>query len=91
MLDFALDLSEYEVLYEEEHKVDEFEEQMQTARQFVKSLSPEEQLIVALYYYERLNMAEIADMFDAPESDILQMHCSIIAKLKSNMRERKLL
>ncbi|MEE9403966.1 MAG: FliA/WhiG family RNA polymerase sigma factor [Algisphaera sp.] len=51
-------------------------------------LSRAERLIVILYYYEQLSMKEIGVTLDLSESRVSQMHSSIMARLKVQLKER---
>ncbi len=51
-------------------------------------LSRAERLIVVLYYYEQLSMKEIGVTLDLSESRVSQMHSSIMARLKVQLKER---
>ena len=53
-----------------------------------KGLTRAERLIVVLYYYEEMTMKEIGATLDLSESRVSQMHSSILARLKSQMRHR---
>ncbi len=53
-----------------------------------KGLTRSERLIVILYYYEELTMKEIGVTLDLSESRVSQMHSSILARLKSQMKHR---
>jgi len=53
-----------------------------------RGLSRAERLIVILYYYEELTMKEIGLTLDLSESRVSQMHSSILARLKAQMKHR---
>lgn len=53
-----------------------------------RGLSRAERLIVVLYYYESMTMKEIGATLDLSESRVSQMHSSILARLKAQMRHR---
>jgi len=53
-----------------------------------RGLTRSERLIVILYYYEELTMKEIGITLDLSESRVSQMHSSILARLKSQMKHR---
>ncbi|MSQ89838.1 MAG: FliA/WhiG family RNA polymerase sigma factor [Phycisphaerales bacterium] len=53
-----------------------------------RGLTRSERLIVILYYYEELTMKEIGATLDLSESRVSQMHSSILARLKSQMKHR---
>ncbi|MDX1565232.1 MAG: FliA/WhiG family RNA polymerase sigma factor [Phycisphaeraceae bacterium] len=52
-----------------------------------KGLSRAERLIVILYYYEEMTMKEIGMTLDLSESRVSQMHSSILARLRAQMRQ----
>lgn len=49
----------------------------------LRGLTRAEQLILVLYYYESLTMAEIARAIGLSESRVSQMHSSLLARLKA--------
>jgi RNA polymerase sigma factor FliA len=53
-----------------------------------RGLTRAERLIVVLYYYEEMTMKEIGATLDLSESRVSQMHSSILARLKAQMRHR---
>ena len=53
-----------------------------------KGLTRAERLIVILYYYEEMTMKEIGLTLDLSESRVSQMHSTILARLKAQMRHR---
>jgi RNA polymerase sigma factor for flagellar operon FliA len=53
-----------------------------------KGLSRSERLILILYYYEEMTMKEIGLTLDLSESRVSQMHSSILARLKAQMKHR---
>jgi len=50
-----------------------------------RGMTRAERLIVMLYYYEALTMAEIGRVLDLSESRVSQMHTVVIARLKSSL------
>ncbi len=54
--------------------------------QALAQLSPKEQLVISLYYYEELTLKEIAKVLDLTESRISQIHTGAIIKLRAKMR-----
>lgn len=46
-------------------------------------LDERERLLISLYYYEELNMKEIADILGITESRVSQLHTKIMLKLKN--------
>ncbi len=58
-------------------------------RLVTKGLNRNERLIVILYYYEELTMKEIGQTLGLSESRVSQMHSSIVARLKDQLRRRR--
>ncbi len=54
-----------------------------------KGLNRNERLIIILYYYEELTMKEIGSTLGLSESRVSQMHSSIVARLKDQLRRRR--
>ena len=54
-----------------------------------KGLNRNERLIVILYYYEELTMKEIGGTLGLSESRVSQMHSSIVARLKDQLKPRR--
>src|SRR6185436_14549536 len=54
-----------------------------------KGLNRNERLIIILYYYEDMTMKEIGATLDLSESRVSQMHSSIVARLQSQLCERR--
>lgn len=54
-----------------------------------KGLNRNERLIIILYYYEELTMKEIGSTLGLSESRVSQMHSSIVARLKDQLRQRR--
>ncbi len=53
-------------------------------REFLtKGLKEQDRLIITLYYYERLTMAEIGAVLNVSESRVCQRHGEIIQQLRS--------
>jgi RNA polymerase sigma factor for flagellar operon FliA len=48
-----------------------------------KELTPAEQLIIVLYYHEKMTIEEIGTMLDLSESHVSRMHSSVVARLKA--------
>ena len=58
-------------------------------RLVTKGLNRNERLIIILYYYEELTMKEIGNTLGLSESRVSQMHSSIVARLKEQLRQRR--
>jgi len=54
-----------------------------------RGLNRNERLIIILYYYEELTMKEIGNTLGLSESRVSQMHSSIVARLKDQLRRRR--
>ncbi len=58
-------------------------------KEFVtKGFSRQEQMIIILYYFEKMTMREIGDTLGISESRVCQMHSSIIARFRSQLKTR---
>jgi RNA polymerase sigma factor for flagellar operon FliA len=51
-----------------------------------RGLSREERLVLILYYYEDLTMAEIGVVLDLSESRVSQIHKDVIARLRNRFK-----
>ncbi|MEG1449021.1 MAG: FliA/WhiG family RNA polymerase sigma factor [Oscillospiraceae bacterium] len=69
---------ERKILKTELHKV---------LKETIRSLNEKEQLVISLYYYEELKLADIADILGLSQSRICQIHTKAIKKMKSAMKE----
>lgn len=58
-------------------------------RLVTKGLNRNERLIIILYYYEELTMKEIGSTLGLSESRVSQMHSSIVARLKDQLKQRR--
>lgn len=58
-------------------------------RLVTKGLNRNERLIIILYYYEELTMKEIGNTLGLSESRVSQMHSSIVARLKEQLKRRR--
>jgi RNA polymerase sigma factor for flagellar operon FliA len=58
-------------------------------RLVTRGLNRNERLIIILYYYEEMTMKEIGATLDLSESRVSQMHSSIVARLQSQLSERR--
>ena len=54
-----------------------------------KGLNRNERLIMILYYYEELTMKDIGNTLGLSESRVSQMHSSIVARLKDQLKQRR--
>jgi len=55
--------------------------------QAITELSPKEQLVISLYYFEELTMKEIGLVLDYTESRISQMHSKAVLRLRTKLRK----
>ena len=58
-------------------------------RLVTRGLNRNERLIMILYYYEDMTMKEIGATLDLIESRVSQMHSSIVARLQSQLAQRR--
>ncbi len=52
----------------------------------LKTLTPKEQMVISLYYYDELTLKEIGSVMDLTESRISQIHTKAIIKLKMRLK-----
>jgi len=52
-------------------------------------LTRPERLIIVFYYYDEMTITEIAKVLEMSEFEVSQMHSSIIARLKAEMKKIK--
>jgi len=60
-------------------------EQQQWVEKSIKALSPIEQKVLALYYYEGLRLKEIAAALEVTESRVSQIHTLAVQRLRSRL------
>jgi len=53
-----------------------------------RGLSREERLVLILYYYEDLTMAEIGVVLDLSESRVSQIHKDVIGRLRARFKDK---
>jgi len=53
----------------------------------IKTLTPKEQMVVSLYYYDELTLKEIGEVLSLTESRICQIHTAILVKLKLRLQD----
>ena len=53
-----------------------------------KGLTREERLVLMMYYYEDLTMAEIGAVLDLSESRVSQIHKELLQRLRKRYRSR---
>lgn len=54
----------------------------------ISSLSEQEKLVIALYYYEELTLREIGEVMHISESRVSQIHTKSVGKLRQMVRDR---
>lgn len=54
-----------------------------------KGLASDERLILVLYYFEELTMAEIGQVLDLSESRVSQIHKSVLQRLRARLTRQK--
>jgi RNA polymerase sigma factor for flagellar operon FliA len=80
------EVSEQDVLRDEQSCDPAFEAQKADIREFVQhELSQAERLIVILYYFEQMTMKEIGATLDLSESRVSQMHSAIVERLRMQL------
>ncbi len=57
------------------------------AEHLTKGLAREERLVLMLYYFEEMTMAEIGSVLDLSESRVSQIHKEILQRLRARFRE----
>lgn len=55
----------------------------------LEKLTPQEKLVISLYYFKELTLKEIARIMNLSEGRISQMHTQAILKLRGRLSERK--
>lgn len=55
----------------------------------IRELSPNEKMVISLYYYEQLTLKEIGQVMGYTESRICQLHTKAILKLRSQLKNYK--
>lgn len=53
----------------------------------ISGLPEREQLVMALYYYEELNLREIGEVLDVTEGRVCQIHAQALVRLRSRMKD----
>ena len=68
----------------------EEEEMQQHLSEGLKAMPAKERLILMLYYYEGLNLAEIGATLGVTESRVCQMHAQALLRLKVLLSEEEI-
>ena len=79
------------VLLDEEEENDPFynislKELKRILSEVLKELTPKEQLVISLYYYEELTLKEIGEVLGLTESRICQLHNHVLLKLRAKLK-----
>uniref|UniRef100_A0A7C4EP31 FliA/WhiG family RNA polymerase sigma factor n=1 Tax=Thermodesulfovibrio aggregans TaxID=86166 RepID=A0A7C4EP31_9BACT len=84
-------LSMYEVLSDEKNIFEEIglQEVCEKLSHAIDKLSETEKIIISLYYYEELNMKEIAQIMGVSLSRVSQIHGKALIKLKNLLESEK--
>jgi RNA polymerase sigma factor for flagellar operon FliA len=53
----------------------------------INSLSEREKVVVTLYYFEGLTLAEIGEILGVTESRVCQIHTKAVGSLRTNLAE----
>lgn len=67
--------------------VQEVEEMKHVLAHAIDRLGQREKMVLALYYYEGLTLAQSGQVFGVTESRICQIHTKAITRLRSNLRK----
>jgi RNA polymerase sigma factor FliA len=62
-------------------------EQKEILADVVRSLPEREQLVISLYYFEQLNLREIAEVLEVTNSRVCQIHRSALKRMQRAMRQ----
>ncbi len=55
--------------------------------QIKETLTPKEQIVVSLYYYDELTLKEIGEVLTLTESRICQIHTAVLVRLKAKLQD----
>ncbi|MEF9935251.1 MAG: FliA/WhiG family RNA polymerase sigma factor [Clostridium sp.] len=72
-------------------KILEENEQLEMLKKAIDMLNEKDQLVLNLYYYERLTLKEIGKILEISESRVSQLHSRAIVRLRENMKKLKYL
>ncbi|MCI5967930.1 RNA polymerase sigma factor FliA [Helicobacter sp.] len=68
----------------------EKEELIAIITQILEHATPNEQLVVQLYYYEELSFKEISQVLEVSEARVSQLHRAVIRRVRQHLEERGL-
>ena len=96
-LDSTIDLEYGEQSYsniiaeEEDYEVEKNKKIMkENLVESLESLPEKERIVITLYYYENLNLKEIAAVLEVTESRVSQIHSSALNKLRTMMTRKRI-
>jgi RNA polymerase sigma factor for flagellar operon FliA len=58
--------------------------------EIIDRLTPNEKMVISLYYFDELNQKEISNVMNLSESRVSQLHSRALIKIKSHISKRKL-
>lgn len=69
------------------HMAVNYKSTQNVVKESIKALPEKQRLVLSLYYYEDLNLKEIAQVLDVTESRVSQLHTQAILKIKAKLRK----
>lgn len=86
-ISYILPLDEQISVYDEESTLEKIEKEdlLEKIGEILGELKERDQLIIQLYYYEELNLKEIAKVLDMSESRLCQVHKRLLKKLRERL------
>ena len=54
----------------------------------INALTEREKIVITLYYFEGLTLAEIGEVLGVTESRVCQIHTKAVGQLRTNLRDQ---